>query len=323
MSMELDKHSLEERYDWQRRNYEKAVRRVINVIVDAIQQETKRALERPIRYDDDIRGEYTFTDQAAEIQHSILQAVNNADFRGLTNTAGDVHATAQAMHVLEKFKASLPAEMRAALEERETSGLQGRIEERKQEVAELDDRDARTCRAAVPERGRGVGFHRCSKTGKVEFTVDKRPGHFGQIVAADDPNAVTVKVCASHAKDAERGRIHVWTPSPWEEEQRKLHRARTARELAAMESRLPKQLQAGPPVVQEDADEVVAYECDSCGLVFATEDAAGECDCPRCGASGDDLTHVIAKPTDQGGLVLWTYAGMDRDEYLESKGDTA
>jgi rubrerythrin len=71
----------------------------------------------------------------------------------------------------------------------------------------------------------------------------------------------------------------------------------------------------GVPELGVGSDEVVAYECGRCGLVFPSDDDT----CPRCGSTGDDLTHVIAKRTDEGELVLWTYAGMDRAETLEAQ----
>lgn len=237
----LDAHALTERYDWERRNYETAVRRVVDVIVDAIQIGTKEALAREIVYDADRRDEHTYIDQAAALQQVILQAVYNADFRGLTSAAGDVHATAQAMALLDRFKASLPAETREAIEGRETAALQGRIEKAKATIGEIEKRETNNCRAAVAQGGRGVGFYRCSRTGKVEVTVDGRPGYLGKIVAPDDPNAITIRLCAAHAKESRR--IHVWTPNAWEERQREMYRAKSARELAAMEARLPRQLE--------------------------------------------------------------------------------
>jgi hypothetical protein len=244
---DLDRHKLAEQHDWQAERYRSAVHRTISVLVNAIQEETKRALEREVVYSDDMRAEYSYADQAAAIQHAIIQAVNNADFRGLLGTAADLHATAVAMHKLADFKESLPVEMQLMLAEREDDGLRGRIEEKLEDRKKLDARDFEGCRAAVPEGGRGVGFHRCTRKGKQTVTIDARPGYRGQLVAADDPNATEVLLCSLHARDAEKhGRIHIWTPSPWEAEQAKLYRAKNAREITRMQERLAGTIEAGP-----------------------------------------------------------------------------
>lgn len=251
--MELDKHKLEEERRWRLQNYQDQVKRLVTSIVDAIQQEAKRTLEREIRYDDDIREEYTYVDQAGQLQHAILQAVNNSDFGGLTRDAGDLHAVEMALFTLWKLKEGLPSETRALLEGNENAALQERIDVKVARIEELEAKDRDDCVAAVSG---GMGFHRCNNKGKETFIVDGRPGYLGTVVPADDPNAIEVKVCGVHAKDARRGRLHVHRPSDWDETQRLGWRQQQAREIAAMQRQLagaltqgdgPKEIEAAQP----------------------------------------------------------------------------
>lgn len=242
--MDLDRHKLAEERVWRRQNYEQQVQRLVSSLVDAIQLEAKRALEREIAYGDDMRDEYSYVRQAGQLQHAILQAVNNADFGGLTRDAGELHAVEMALHSLAKMKAQLPAAMVEQLErsedERQLALYQGKVEDREQR----DRAAAAQCRAAVSHSGRGAGFSQCQRRGKLSFVVDNRPGHLGR-KPVGDVDTIEVLLCGTHAKDAERGRVHVWTPNDWEkgmiEKGERKHRA----ELDRLRESLPAQLTAG------------------------------------------------------------------------------
>lgn len=246
--MNLDRHRLAEEYDWRLRNYQESVKRLVTVLVDAIQQEAKYALDREIVYDDDARRGFSFIDQAAHIQHSVLQAVNNADFRGLTQSAGDLHAVAMAMHTLTKLQESLPEGIREQLEAAEDDGLRDRLAERKVRFEALEASRRDDCRASVADGGRGVGFHRCIHPGKREFSVDQQ----GKL--SDAADAVKVKLCTRHANEIEkRGSVMIHRPSAWQQNQDAGYRQRELEAIRRMEARLPREIEA--PVEQKELAE--------------------------------------------------------------------
>lgn len=251
--MDLDRHKLEEEREWRAENYRRAMETTVGSIVHAIQNDTKRALEHEIVYDDDMRLEYTFADQASEVQHAILQAVNNAQFRALTAAAADLHAVAMALHTLDKLQASLPADMRAALAERENAALLERIEEKENRIKELDARDADGCVAAVPEGGRAVGFHRCSRRGRQTVVIDTRPGQRGKVVPAGTAHSAEVLVCATHAKDAARGHVHVYKPDDWTAGQQIAWRKKEKLTIARMRARLDAAIEQAAPQKEIEA----------------------------------------------------------------------
>lgn len=254
--MELDRHKLEEERRWRLRNYQAQVQRLVQMLVDAIRQEAKQVLEREIQYDDDLRDEYSYARQAGQLQHAILQAVNNADFGGLTRDAGELHAVMMGLHTLSKMKESLPAEMRLELEEREDTRLRDRIDEKVARIEELDAKKAESCVASVSEGGRSVGFHQCSFAGKHVVKVDGRPGYLGRKVEDGDPqsveHAIEVKVCNRHLKDAEAGRLHVYRPNDWEAKEQLRWRRKEVYEIAAMRAQLAGEIVPGH--VQKEID---------------------------------------------------------------------
>jgi hypothetical protein len=234
--VELDRHKLEEERRWRFENYKRQVERLVSMIVDAIQTEGRRVLEREIAYSDDMRDEYSYVRQAGDLQRAILQAVNNADFGGLTRDAGDLHAVCEALHALAKFKGELSEETRRWIEQAEDGGLRVRIAAKVAGLEEVERRDREGCIVAVHESGRGVGFHRCQFEGKqtIRVTTD------GKLVADDDPKGVEVRVCTRHANDARKhGLISVYRPwNEWEERQRIEWRTKERREIAAMQRQL-------------------------------------------------------------------------------------
>jgi hypothetical protein len=244
--MELDRHRLEEERRWRLANYQTQVERLVRVVVDSIQRDAKELLSRDIAYTDDRRDGMNFVDQAGELQHALLSAVNNADFRGLTKDAGELHAVCVAIHALDKMKAELPATVQMDLEAAEDGALRARIEEKKARVEEIDARLRDGCFAGVHVEGRGVGFHRCQHKGAHTVHVDMRPGRLGNRVEERNVYAGEIKLCGVHKrKFDEKGHIHVYTPSEWEQRQDLDFRSRTAREIAAMEAQLPPALEAG------------------------------------------------------------------------------
>jgi hypothetical protein len=245
--MELDRHKLEEERRWRLENYQRQVKRMVTSLVDAIQQEAKRVLEREIEYDDDLRHEFNYVDQAGQLQHAILQAVNNAEFGSLTRDAGELHAVEMALHTLAKLKDSLPPEVRELVERGEDERQLALLESKLADKAARDKARDAQCRAAVHESGRGVGFHQCQKKGSKIFTVMGTPGYLGNIVPEGTEGAIKILVCATHAKEADRGRIHVFTPSEWDANQIEIHERKQRAELARLRASLPTQLTAGEP----------------------------------------------------------------------------
>lgn len=242
--MELDRHRLAEERTWRRVNYQRQVRKFVSSIVDAIQQEAKRVLEREITYSDDARDEFSYVDQAGQLQHAILQAVNNADFGGLTRDAGDLHAVEMALHTLAKLMLDLPAETRELIEtredERQLALLEATVAERERRQRE----DAARCRAGVHNGGRGGGFHRCSKRGVVDVAVDGRPGYLGRAVAGSI-GSVEIKLCRVHAKEFEKaGVVNVWTPSDWESGQAEIAERKALEKIERLRTSLPPQISA-------------------------------------------------------------------------------
>lgn len=240
--MELDRHKLEEERVWREQNYTRQVRQLVSSLVDAIQHEAKRVLEQPIVYTDDIRGEFSYVDQAGRLQHAILQAINNADFGALTRDAGDLHAVEMALHTLAKLKEQLPAEVRELVERAEDDKqrelLESTLAERERRQAEA----AARCRAAVHQGGRGVGFHQCQRKGTKTYWVDGRPGHRGEVADEKSEHAIEIRLCGTHAKDADRGRVHVYRPSDWDAEQIRLHERKQLRQIDRLRASLPLQL---------------------------------------------------------------------------------
>lgn len=279
--MELDRHKLEEERRWRLVNYQQQVKRMVTSLVDAIQQEAKRALEREVVYDDDGRVEYSYVRQAGDLQHAILQAVNNADFGGLTRDAGELHAVEMGLHTLLKLKESLPPEVRELFEQREDEKQLALLEGKLADKATREKAQAEQCRASVHEGGRGVGFHQCQKKGSREFVVDGRPGYLGNVVPEGTPGSITVKLCGTHAKEADRGKIHVWTPNDWEEGQAKIYAAKSRAEIERLRASLPPQLTAGDtrkqlpvaaPVEFAKGDRVSFNAGDTTWLGTVTED---------------------------------------------------
>lgn len=240
--MELDRHKLEEERRWRLENYQAQVKRLVSSLVDAIQQEAKQVLTQEIRYDDDLREEYTYVRQAGALQHAILQAVNNSDFGGLTRDAGELHAVEMALHTLSKLKEGLPSEVRELLEDNEREGLQERIDSKLARIAELEAADANDCRAGVHEGGRSVGFHRCSRRGKETITVNAK----GELVEPGTKGAVEMKVCGTHANEArKRGHFHAHKPNEWSQRQTLGYRQKERREIVAMQAQLSGELTKG------------------------------------------------------------------------------
>lgn len=244
--MELDRHRLDEERVWRFANYQRQVQTTVRVLVDAIQEETRRALEREIVYGDDIRSEYSYVHQASEVQHAILQAVNNADFRGLTRDAGELHAVEMAIHTLAKMKGQLPPEMRDALEQAEDQKQLALLTARVEDRDRRDREQAERCRESVHESGRGVGFHQCTRQGKVTVLVDGAEAHRGQIVPEGTEGAVEIRLCALHAKAAAKaGRVSVYTPRDWDAKQAEMYRRKSDAEIERMRASLPAQITDG------------------------------------------------------------------------------
>lgn len=265
--MELDRHRLDEERVWRFENYQAQVKRTVQVLVDAIQQETRSALGRDISYDDDIRSEYSYVDQASEIQHAILQAVNNADFRGLTRDAGELHAVEKAIHTLAKLKGQLPAGMRDELEKAEDQKQLALLEAT---VAERDRRDreqAEQCRCGVADGGRGVGFHQCTRKGKVTVTVDGRPGHGGEKLEEGAEHAEEILLCGPHAKEFEqRGRVHLHVARDWAAKQSAMYRRKADAQIERMRESLPAQPDGALGLVSDTAEEVAREAMEKVGL---------------------------------------------------------
>jgi hypothetical protein len=66
-----------------------------------------------------------------------------------------------------------------------------------------------------------------------------------------------VLVCGTHAKDAERGRIHVHRLSDWEAGQRLAFRQQETREIAAMRRQLGELVEGERPKELEMSDEEI------------------------------------------------------------------
>lgn len=248
----LDRHALAEEREWRLKGYRDAVRQTVSTLVDAIQTETRRALEREVVYDDDLRYAYTYAHQAAEVQHAIIQALNNADFRSLTRSAADLHVVEVAAHSLASLRDELPVETQAALAEREDEGLRERIAEKAGRLVELDERDARLCQAAVHQSGRGVGFHRCQKNGTRTVAADVSNRHVA-VRRSDDELLTEVRLCSVHLREFEkRGRVSLHVPSDWEAKQNDAYRAVEERRLARMRERLAGELVA--PEAQKEVE---------------------------------------------------------------------
>jgi hypothetical protein len=160
--------------------------------------------------------------------------------------AGEIHAVEMSTHVLAKLKAELPAEIGELLAEREDTSLRAKLERTRFEIETREARAAAQCRAAVSQPGRGVGFHQCQKRGTTTAFVDSRPGHLGDIVPADTEHAIEVRLCGTHARDIDRGHVHVWTPNEWEQRQIEKHQAKERAELARLEAALPKEIEQRP-----------------------------------------------------------------------------
>lgn len=243
--MELDRHRLNEEREWRLANYRKQVRQLVSALVDAIQHEAKRVLDREITYDDDKRSEYSYVDQAGQLQHAILQAVNNADFGGLTRDAGDLHAVEMGLHTLAKLKAQLPVEVRELVErtedQRQLELLESVLADEERRAREQEER----CRAGVHQGGRGVGFHQCQRKGSKTVVVDGRPGYLGQ-APKKTTDTVEMKLCGTHAAEFERrGNVHIFRPSDWDANQIAAGRQKKRAQIERLKASLPLQLTEG------------------------------------------------------------------------------
>lgn len=159
---------LEEDLVWQRRNYERAIERVKHMLEHVLNTDLPQVLRWEERYEKDRIGSTRGADDvASDIVHMIDQALPNMDFRGLIKYAGDVARTEYALVALAEFRASLPTDLREALEAAENTDAADRKSADEADTARREKEIREQCTHLVHEQGRGVGSRRCLRKGSV------------------------------------------------------------------------------------------------------------------------------------------------------------
>lgn len=143
MKLELDAQKLEEARTWQQANFDRQVERVRGIMQGFLDHEIDQAI-RFISYDRDstMGRPQTHSDAAANITAALVQAVSNADLRGLNDTAGDLTLTISALGALEDLRAGMPDALREAWEKAETEAREGRDSKIAAEQAARDKKHA-------------------------------------------------------------------------------------------------------------------------------------------------------------------------------------
>lgn len=160
--MRIDKLSelaLADTVSWQRHQFQEDVEGVLRQAEHAM-----RDLQRAAAAEVDLESEYrsSYSDKAAAMAQALIQGLTNAIGTGrLARAAADLDVSEHALRALQRARAAAGPNT-DPLEHQDAEYVFEKAK-RRQAAEQRQAKQARRCRASVPEGGRAVTFRQCAK----------------------------------------------------------------------------------------------------------------------------------------------------------------